>query len=275
MSMHATDCCINCTRESIFTGVYNNINAIDSAMYTEAMYTTIQNWKSNHKNMFVVWNVLFFRNWRKLFRVILFSVHFSNVEYDDIVSVSGLFFKHSSLAGLFRIFLHSLDKLADDPYVTYVRFMSQFFFIVYSITQNIQFVQCTVFLSFSPVYFVSVLFVAWKCTHENISYLTTLAFFSLSLSLNDYLLLSRFTNTIGWRKKTEKKNQQHRLNMQVRKVRAKTPIFTRHTATKRECNEQCKAQYTYNSQKGKKTTAHTVQLQELQFINIFYVRRSI
>lgn len=130
--------------------------------------------------------------------------------------------------------------------------MSQFFFIVYSITQNIQFVQCTVFLSFSPVYFVSVLFVAWKCTHENISYLTTLAFFSLSLSLNDYLLLSRFTNTIGWRKKNRKKNQQHRLNMQVRKVRAKTPIFTRHTATKRECNEQCKAQYTYNSQKGKK-----------------------
>lgn len=85
----------------------------------------------------------------------------------------------------------------------------------------------------------------WYVLQKKSFVLNNTSFFcSLVHSPNDYLLMLRFTE----------KKRTHKLNMQVRKVRAKTPIFTRHTATKRECNwaMQCN---THNNCE-KKTTAH-------------------
>lgn len=83
-----------------------------------------KNWISNHTNIFVVWIVLFFftRNWMKLFRVILFSVHLCwAFNTDDIVSGSCIHpYRFVSLLQISAcFFLRSFDnKLADNPCVT-------------------------------------------------------------------------------------------------------------------------------------------------------------
>lgn len=121
---------------------------------------------------------------------------------------------------------------------------------------NIQFVQCTVRLSsFSPVDFISVRiwYTATHC-HKNSSYSTTLT--SVFFSLSEWLSLDVEIH----RKKNRISETTPDWTCEYEKVRAKTPIFTRHTATKRECNEQCNAQrstYVHTiTARAKKTTAH-------------------
>lgn len=158
-----------------------------------------------------------FCNWRKLFWVIIIlcSLFECRMRWH---CVCGFFvqFKQSFLAGLF--WFHS--SFADYPYVTYVgvfflriRFMSQFFPLF---THTICSTALYVFLSFSPVEFVSVLFaIATHCHKKQFVLNNTSAF---SRSPNDYLLMSRFTkkkqrrisNNTDWTCKYEKCVQKHR-----------------------------------------------------------------
>lgn len=183
-------------------------------------------------------------------------------------------FKQSFLAGLF--WFHS--SFADYPYVTYVgvfflriRFMSQFFPLF---TQSHKHTICSsalyVFLSFSPVEFVSVLFaIATHCHKKQFVLNNTSAF---SRSPNDYLLMSRFT---------KKKNRGESATTQIEHASTKsacknTDFYTTHChETGMQRAMQCTPQNIRTHNNCEKKPPHTVQLQELQFINIFYVRRSI
>lgn len=187
-------------------------------MYMEKLKLTIQNWKSNHKSIFVVCEMCAFcLNWRKLFWVILCSLFECRIRWHCVCV--WLLFKHSYLAGLFCFlyFVHLILMLHMFAFF-YIRFMSQFFPIVYSIIQTYNLFNALkmFFFSFSPVYFVSVLFVIQLCiAKKDISYLTTLAFFSLSLT--EWLSLDveihqkkNISNNTNWTCKYEKCVQKHR-----------------------------------------------------------------